>query len=421
MTKPKSSLLAVPHIIQDTMWLCNHFYQNSPSLKSRIIPVFLKYVVDIFILPDNNLSKDANPASSAVIREIVTLPVTMLNVIFGVQYTISEPYVVDFTHLAGNSLRLVCKAKFQMVSNMTEYDSILFSRGSNIVCDVFGIVGLESSKLSQKDGKVTSLPYPIIQKFLVPTSEFLEEKFTKQYVIQSLQTAAFKSLVIDQTGEVIKLISNSNPIIYIHNLLEKKKDDLLVNFLNISPSIIDQDHANNIHNQMEIILNETNYTNKGYLINTMLGIYKVSVKALPDLLIIGPIMLSSAKDAIEYFFFLTPLSITNIKTYISGGEEYILSDGRTTNTDISNTLISTGLSTLGFLYKKEIFSSMINISSELTALGVIMLSDNVYDSFKETSLAFKVACAAGAFVYSSFKEDIYSYVIGENLENSQLL
>ena len=408
-----------PHIIQDTIWLGRHFYQNSPTITSRIIPVFLKYIIDIFVLPNNALSKDANPASSSVIREAVTLPSTALNIALGTKYVISKPETLDLTHLGANTLRFTCKSFFQVIpNNLTDSDSVMLSRGSNIVCDAFGVIGLDISKTSQQAKATLALEYSVVENFRVPTYEFLKGKVTPEYLVISFATAAFKSAIMDQMGEMIKLIKETKAFNSFSFFIEENKNNVLMNLYNISSALLETEY-DNIYTQMDTVLEATNNSTEGYVINSILAIHTVSIKALPDLFITGPAMLASAADAINYYYSLPPISIENIKTLITGSGDYLLADGQISELPLSQTILSVATSIIGFFYKEEIFLHIVNITPELAAVALGMtLSNNFYDSYKGSSTLFKVASVGAMFTYSHYKDDMFELFYGENAQHN---
>ena len=380
-------ILTAPHIIQDSIELVKHFYGNTASTSSKLLGITLKQITDVFILYENSLAKDTNPTTGNVIREGVNLIPNAINAASSEPHTENSHEVQDFTHFSGQTIRLACKISFQVVSNITKSDSVKLSRASNIFCDSPGVMGQVLSKASQPESGNSGIYYFWPDQNLGDNNiygiDYLKEKLTKEFISNSILTAVFKAGALDQVGGLIKLVSKLPLVSNAHYAVEETKNSIIAYIFNVPPALLNAQY-NNIYSQMDAVLEHTNSSSKGYVINSILGGYKMASRGLMDLYVTGPVLLSYSVDSVKYFSKLEPLSL---QAGLSLGTVFAAS-----------------------YYQDIIASHVNNIIPELVALfGTMVISDSFYDAFVDSSPAIKLVSAAGALTYSHYKEDIWSY------------
>ncbi len=391
----------LPRLVQSAFNLVKFFYSNSPSIQSRIMSVFMKHGIEVFYLYSNPLAKDENPVSSAVIREGVMLPVTALNIAQNTKYRMSHPETMDFTHLIANGLRFSCKVGFVKYSNQTSINPVVISRTSNIICDSFGVMGLDLSQNSQRLNNVNYINLPIIKNYRLLTWEFFSSKLTSSYLATSFFTAAFKAVVVDQVGEVIKANRKSDIFLKGANLIKDRIYWVVENGLGIPKNLLENKYEN-IYQQMDAIYEESENKLNAKVANFIIGSYELSARAIPDLFIIGPIMLSSAASAVGFFYELEPISYTGIKDLSTS----IIFNGEVNNYPLVKTLSIAAGSIIGIINKDFIFSTYAKVVPEMAVIGATMLLDQVYDLAEKSSPEVKIGAIVGLGLYSHFKEEI---------------
>ena len=301
------SIILIPQVIQDSTSLMKHFYQNSPTISSRATGVLLKAVAESLFLQGNELSKDGNPVSSSVIREgLNVLPITY-NVVTGTQHVSGKPEILEGFYWIGQFSRFICKATPQLLLGT----DVKVSRLSNIGCDAFAIMGNDLSKRSQADPSKKIYWFWHNQDDSVEhiwAIDFAQEKATSDFFRKSFVTAGVKAIILDQIGEVIKLFKTSSFVINSYKSIESLEK-----------------------------------------------IFSVANKALPDLLIEGPMMLSVSNDIAKLYKEASP------KT------EAIL----------------VVTATIAAIFKKDLFLLAAKAAPELMPIGLIFLtSDEDYNKVK---------------------------------------
>lgn len=317
------ALQYIPQMIQDSASLMKHFYQNSPTISSRATGVFLKAVAESLFLQGNELSKDGNPVSSSVIREgLNVLPITY-NVIIGTQHVSGKPEILEGFYWAGQFSRFTCKLTPQLLLGT----DVKVSRLSNIGCDAFAIMGNDLSKMSQADPSKKIYWFWHNQDDSVEhiwAISFVREKATPDFLRKSFITAGVKSIILDQIGEVIKLFKASSFIINSCKYIEALE--------------------NNLSSKFYIPLK-----------NGLEKIFAIANKALPDLFIEGPMMLSVSND------------IAKLYKEASTKDEAII----------------VVTATIATIFKKDLFLLAAKAAPELMPIGLILLaSDEDYNKVK---------------------------------------
>ncbi len=317
------TLQYVPSIIQDSASLMKHFYQNSPTISSRATGVMLKAVAESLFLQGNELSKDGNPVSSSVIREgLNILPITY-NVITGTQHVAGKPEILEGFYWTGQFSRFTCKAIPQLLLGT----DVTVSRASNLACDAFAIMANDLSKTSQTDQNKKIYWLWHNQDNSVEhiwAIDFALEKSTLDFFRKSFITALVKAIILDQLGEVIKLFKKSSFIMNSYKSIESLENNL------ISKCYIP------IKNGLEKIVSIAN-------------------KALPDLFIEGPMMLSVSNDIAKLYKEASPKTETILVVTAS----------------------------VAAIFKKELFLLATKAVPELIPLGLILIaSDEDYNKVK---------------------------------------
>jgi hypothetical protein len=289
---------SLPYLVKFPFYLTKHFYDNSPAIKSRILSVFLKHSLDTFVFYKSSLSKDANPVSSNVIRESGGLFTTSLNAYFKEPYTATSKEIQDATHVLGQGSRLACKISFQIPATFNISSPVLLSRASNLACDSIGVMATDLSKKAQNEGSSLYYLWEAEGVKNLFAFDFFKTKVDSIYLFSLVQKSLLKAAVLDQVGELVKLTRESSLIENTSSYINDKAKQIMSFAFNLDMSSIDLD--DNIYQQSQEVLQATNHSIKGYIISTTLGIYKVTYNALPDLLITGAIMLSTAKDALDF-------------------------------------------------------------------------------------------------------------------------
>ena len=351
-------LSQAPLLIQDAAWLIHHLYANSPPMISRIPLTIADHTLKTFVFYNSSLKKDGNPTSSAMYREIPGTAITSYNAYNGVQYTSNGPELQDFTHVLGQSSRLSCKGAFQTFNYS---DSVLLSRSSNVVCDSFGVIATDLSKQSQREGISIYYLTEALHTKNIHIFSYLGEKLTINYAINAPLRAIFKTLILDQLGEGIKLITNSLP----------------------TKNIIDDD----IYTQINKTLETTNSSAIGYINIVPLIASKILSEATLDLTIKGPIMLSTAKDAVDFI-----------------GEAYPL--------DIAKSII---IASTASYYKTEIFSYLASITDDLTNIAVTMISDDDLYTYPKQNPLYTTCLLLLPYIFDNLEELYFSYLGNDSI------
>ncbi len=418
-TVSKTMVLAMqylPHILQDTISQIHYFYQNSSPVSKRWLGPTMKALgelgIEIYQSHSDILSKDLNPTSSAINREMTSMIQNVINTKNGALHMSNRPEIQEEFFFAGQTLRVACKLMIQSAnealktSNMTTDDYVIASRNSNIVCELFSVGGTALSK------KI----YPLtVNNQDINKLDFFRQQMNLEFFREIGLVTLEKTMILDSLGEVIKGIRGSSFMTQINYYDDLKKSALTTCF-NVSTTSLDFNTP--ITAQWHNTFEETGNSLKGYIINTALFISKASDKVLLDLFVYGPILLSTANAVTGGYGKATNLVLPIIQEFspLSGYQQF----------QTEFTIVSATAASYFFFQtvKEPLFQHVTNIAPELMSIGTLFLSSNyAYDLFRDSSVLTKLSFTSAALVYSHYKEDFISYLslFGENFFNQDAL
>lgn len=403
----------LPHIVTDIVSRLSKCAPVSQRYLGPTMKAFGELGLEIYLSHSDVLSKDLNPTSSAINREVTATIQNVVNVRKGdALHKQGDPEIQEEFFFAGQSLRVTCKLLFQLgnealkITNITYTDYVAVSRGSNIACEAFSIGG---TTLSKKIYHI-KLANPNVDKlsFLM---QHMNIEFFREIGLVTLE----KTMILDAMGEVIKKIRGSSTMEEI-NYYDSLKKSAISTCFNISTTSLDLNAP--ITTQWDQVAKEIENIPTKYALNSMLFFSRAADKVLLDLFAYGPVLLSTANAITEGYN-------TAIKTVLPIVENFSpVPQYQLFQTEVS---IVAATSAGYFLFqwlKEPLFEYTSNIVPELATVGITFLvSNKIYDSFKSSSTLTKLAFGAAALTYSHYKEDFISYLSlsGEELLNQDEL
>lgn len=346
-----------PHIIQDLGRVANFFYGNAPSMEARIHTTGLNYFLGVVVFPGNSLTKDGNPAASNVIREFGGVFTNSYSAYKGYPIANNVPEEKqDALHVSGQVARFLCKAGFQLVPG----DKVSLSRVSNIACDSIGISATNISRTSQREGQKLYYFKPYTDEEMVSYNktqisayEYVSSKVDLNYAISIVPRAIFKASMLDQVGEVIKIVKKSAPVTAVVNKISSAfYEGVSYSFGLGEDSKLN--YKNNIYDNYKAVAGKSgSMVAGGVFVAT--AAYEIISSMLPDITITGTIMLGTSNAAVNYI----------AGSSIAQGTAAII-----------------GAGTLA-MYKGAVLGAISSSAPVLLATGAIMMYDPLYDSTKE--------------------------------------
>ncbi len=339
-----------PQITIDAYNLISHFYTNSPTLSSRSLGVVLKYTAQEFFLKENVLTQDGNPTVTNVIREGVNVIPLSYNTYKGEKHTAGRNETLEGIYLLGQETRFLCKAIPQYISG----GDTTYARLLNIGCDSPSIMGNHLSKISQHNPNQKVYWFwkeedPSIKNIWV--WDFIKEKATPDYIREAITTAGIKAIILDQLGEVIKVITQSSIVKSSYQYIASSQEGI-VNIISSNPA------SNNINKLISYALPKkyiAEWAEKPITGELLSGSFSIFNSALPDLFITGPFMLSMSNDIVRMY---------NTATEKEG------------NAILFNSFLL-------FTFKNQLFSLATEAAPyTLPILAVFLVSDKQYNNFK---------------------------------------
>lgn len=291
------NLAKPPQITIDAYNLISHFYANSPTLSSRALGVVLKYSAQEFFLKGNALTKDGNPTVTNVIREGMNIGPLSYNVYKGEKHTAGGNETLEGIYLLGQETRLLCKLIPQYLSG----GDVTYARILNIGCDSPSIIGNHLSKISQHNPNQKVYWFwkeedPSIENIWV--WNFIRDNATLDYIMEAITTAGIKAIILDQLGEVIKIVTQSPIVKYPYQYISSAENDLI--------KIISSSSASKYIDNLIVGYALPSKTLKEWAEKSITGelldsSFSILNSGLPDLFITGTFMLSMSNDIVRAY------------------------------------------------------------------------------------------------------------------------
>lgn len=392
----------MPKIVIDTYHLISHFYANSPTLSSRTLGVVLKYTAQEIFLKNNALTRDGNPTVTNVVREGMNVIPLSYNTYRGEKHVAGRNETLEGIYLLGQESRFLCKAIPQYISG----GDVTYARLLNIACDSPSIMGNHLSKISQHDPnkKICWLwahEDPTMENVWV--WNFIKEKATPDYILEAITTAGIKAIILDQLGEVIKIVTQSPLVQLPNNYIESLEKELI----HIASSSSLPNNVDKVINVISYVLPDPviKFLGKGAAPSAVSGLlgnsFSIINSGIPDLFIIGPFMLSMSNDIVKMY--------------------------NTATTEEGNAILLNSI--LLFTLKNKLFSLATETAPyTLPIIAIFLVSDEEYMKFKHKvsedleylylkeqeyiASAIKIANPVVEYLYTKGEEFI-SYTIEE--------